>query len=297
MVILAAVEGKKQQDQLIDTLKNLFTRRVMVKMIYMQAHIPLAWNSYISSMATVLQFTSNSPDAINAINKLEQDVLDGMNKSKADITFDTMYQALKSLDDKRSSYQNYDPSLADAKAYADTLKTGTDSTPTPAGVAIGPALPIPPRLNKAVVPRRTVVPQPGGPRFPVIKNSNKSIFDDIGHAFSDAGNAIANTATDAVNAAGNAAKDAGNAIANTANDAAHAISGGANDAVNGASGAANAAGNAINGAANDAANGVVDAANTTGNAINNAIHRIPDPRDGFWPGQLPPCLLSALEFN
>jgi hypothetical protein len=133
LIFTAAVEGAKQKTQLLDSLKNLFTRRILTKMTVMQAAVPRDWISQVSAMVTVLQYTTDPTAAQTAVGLLQKQVMADMQTEKSRATFENAYQLLKALDVQKGAYQKYDPSLADAKAYSATLQTGnTTATPSAA---------------------------------------------------------------------------------------------------------------------------------------------------------------------
>lgn len=134
LVILAAVEGKEQRAHLLDNLNNLFPRRIMMKMVLLQAQIPLAWVSNLSSILTIKKYAPGQ-DAVIAT--LQNQVLQKIADQKKQLTFESVYKTLKSVDDSRGSYQAYDPSLAAAQTYADKIVQSTQGAPSPAPLVVG----------------------------------------------------------------------------------------------------------------------------------------------------------------
>jgi len=130
LIIVAAVEGAKQRDALISNLGNLFTRRILVQMVVLEAKIPLDYISSISSIVTIQSYTTPTPDITAALTKLEESVLKDMAAQKAKITFDYAYYLLNDQDVAGHTYRDHDPTLDQAKKIAEQIEQENNNNHT-----------------------------------------------------------------------------------------------------------------------------------------------------------------------
>ena len=93
----------------------------------MQAEIPMFWISTISAIVTIRKYSTTSSSNDEAVRALEESVLAGMEAQKNQLMFDYVYGLLKAKDDAGHAFQDYDPTLPEAKAFADTLDADTNT--------------------------------------------------------------------------------------------------------------------------------------------------------------------------
>lgn len=132
MIISAALEGAQERAHLIENIKTLVTKRILLKTMLLEAVSPVSWLSLVAAVVTVTTAMSagdvptSSPASLNvAIAALEEDTLTRIGSENVATAFDHVYELLRNVDNAASAYQGDDPSIDQLRVATQSSNMGT----------------------------------------------------------------------------------------------------------------------------------------------------------------------------